>query len=104
VVIIPDTGHDLALFTTTPLTDTIMIGWSLSGGRAITPALRSTVHTRQFCFRWLRTGRHFSWSNALPAGKLAAVSWDEALVPRTKINKWRFRRWGAWGSNPEPTD
>lgn len=30
VVVIPDTGHDLALSTTTPLTDAAMIGWSLS--------------------------------------------------------------------------
>ena len=30
VVVIPDTGHDLALSTTAPLTDAIMIGWSLS--------------------------------------------------------------------------
>ena len=30
VVVIPDTGHDLALSTTAPLTDVIMIGWSLS--------------------------------------------------------------------------
>jgi hypothetical protein len=29
-VVIPDTGHDLALSTTAPLTDAIMIGWSLS--------------------------------------------------------------------------
>ena len=30
VVVIPDTGHDLALSTTAPLTDAVMIGWSLS--------------------------------------------------------------------------
>jgi pimeloyl-ACP methyl ester carboxylesterase len=30
VVVIPHTGHDLALSTTAPLTDAIMIGWSLS--------------------------------------------------------------------------
>jgi alpha-beta hydrolase superfamily lysophospholipase len=30
VVVIPDTGHDLALSTTAPLTDAIMIGWSLA--------------------------------------------------------------------------
>lgn len=30
VAVIPDTGHDLALSTTAPLTDAIMIGWSLS--------------------------------------------------------------------------
>jgi len=30
VVVIPDTGHDLALSTTAPLTDAAMIGWSLS--------------------------------------------------------------------------
>jgi len=30
VVVIPDTGHDLALSTSAPLTDAIMIGWSLS--------------------------------------------------------------------------
>ena len=29
VVVIPDTGHDLALSTTAPLTDAAMIGWSL---------------------------------------------------------------------------
>jgi pimeloyl-ACP methyl ester carboxylesterase len=34
VVVIPDTGHDLALSTTAPLTDAAMIGWSLS---TITP-------------------------------------------------------------------
>jgi alpha-beta hydrolase superfamily lysophospholipase len=34
VVIIPDTGHDLALSTTAPVTDAVMIGWSLS---VITP-------------------------------------------------------------------
>lgn len=30
VVVIPDTGHDLALSTTAPLTDAVMIGWALS--------------------------------------------------------------------------
>jgi alpha-beta hydrolase superfamily lysophospholipase len=30
VVVIPDTGHDLALSTTAPLTDAVMLGWSLS--------------------------------------------------------------------------
>jgi pimeloyl-ACP methyl ester carboxylesterase len=30
VVVIPGTGHDLALSATAPLTDAIMIGWSLS--------------------------------------------------------------------------
>jgi pimeloyl-ACP methyl ester carboxylesterase len=30
VVLIPDTGHDLALSTTAPLTDAVMIGWSLA--------------------------------------------------------------------------
>lgn len=30
VVVIPDTGHDLALSTTAPLTDAIMTGWSLA--------------------------------------------------------------------------
>lgn len=30
VVVIPDTGHALALSTTAPLTDAVMIGWSLS--------------------------------------------------------------------------
>jgi alpha-beta hydrolase superfamily lysophospholipase len=30
VVVIPDTGHDLALSTTAPFTDAVMIGWSLS--------------------------------------------------------------------------
>jgi alpha-beta hydrolase superfamily lysophospholipase len=30
VVVIPDTGHDLALSTTAPLTDAVMIGWSLA--------------------------------------------------------------------------
>ena len=30
VVVIPNTGHDLALSTTAPLTDAAMIGWSLS--------------------------------------------------------------------------
>jgi pimeloyl-ACP methyl ester carboxylesterase len=30
VVVIPDTGHDLALSTTAPITDAVMIGWSLS--------------------------------------------------------------------------
>lgn len=30
VMVIPDTGHNLALSTTAPLTDAIMIGWSLS--------------------------------------------------------------------------
>lgn len=30
VVAIPDTGHDLALSTTAPITDAVMIGWSLS--------------------------------------------------------------------------
>ena len=30
LVVIPGTGHDLALSTTAPLTDAIMIGWSLS--------------------------------------------------------------------------
>jgi pimeloyl-ACP methyl ester carboxylesterase len=30
VVVIPDTGHDLALSTTAPVTDAVMIGWSLS--------------------------------------------------------------------------
>jgi pimeloyl-ACP methyl ester carboxylesterase len=29
VLVIPDTGHDLALSTTAPLTDAAMIGWSL---------------------------------------------------------------------------
>lgn len=29
VVVIPDTGHDLALSTTAPVTDALMIGWSL---------------------------------------------------------------------------
>jgi alpha-beta hydrolase superfamily lysophospholipase len=30
VVVIPETGHDLALSTTTPLTDAVMLAWSLS--------------------------------------------------------------------------
>jgi len=30
VAAIPDTGHDLALSTTAPITDAVMIGWSLS--------------------------------------------------------------------------
>jgi pimeloyl-ACP methyl ester carboxylesterase len=30
VVVIPDTGHDLSLSTTAPVTDAAMIGWSLS--------------------------------------------------------------------------
>ncbi len=30
VVVIPDTGHALALSTTAPLTDAVMIGWALS--------------------------------------------------------------------------
>jgi pimeloyl-ACP methyl ester carboxylesterase len=30
VVVIPATGHDLALSTTAPVTDAVMIGWSLS--------------------------------------------------------------------------
>jgi hypothetical protein len=30
VLVIPGTGHDLALSTTAPLTDAAMIGWSLS--------------------------------------------------------------------------
>jgi pimeloyl-ACP methyl ester carboxylesterase len=30
VVVIPDTGHDLALSTTAPLTDAVMLAWSLS--------------------------------------------------------------------------
>jgi pimeloyl-ACP methyl ester carboxylesterase len=30
VVVIPSTGHDLALSTTAPVTDAIMIGWSLA--------------------------------------------------------------------------
>jgi pimeloyl-ACP methyl ester carboxylesterase len=30
VAVIPDTGHDLALSTTAPITDAVMIGWSLS--------------------------------------------------------------------------
>lgn len=30
LVVIPGTGHDLALSTTAPLTDAVMIGWSLS--------------------------------------------------------------------------
>ena len=30
VVTIPDTGHDLALSTTAPITDAVMLGWSLS--------------------------------------------------------------------------
>jgi pimeloyl-ACP methyl ester carboxylesterase len=30
VVVIPDTGHDLALSTTAPVTDAVMLGWSLS--------------------------------------------------------------------------
>ena len=30
VVVIPGTGHDLALSTTAPLTDAVMIGWSVS--------------------------------------------------------------------------
>jgi pimeloyl-ACP methyl ester carboxylesterase len=30
VVVIPGTGHDLALSTTAPLTDVAMIAWSLS--------------------------------------------------------------------------
>jgi len=30
VVVIPGTGHDLALSTTAPLADAAMIGWSLS--------------------------------------------------------------------------
>ena len=30
VVVIPDTGHDLALSTTAPLTDAVMTGWALS--------------------------------------------------------------------------
>jgi pimeloyl-ACP methyl ester carboxylesterase len=34
VAVIPDTGHDLALSTTAPITDAVMIGWSLS---VITP-------------------------------------------------------------------
>jgi pimeloyl-ACP methyl ester carboxylesterase len=29
-VVIPDTGHDLALSTTAPITDAVMLGWSLS--------------------------------------------------------------------------
>jgi alpha-beta hydrolase superfamily lysophospholipase len=30
VAVIPETGHDLALSTTAPITDAVMIGWSLS--------------------------------------------------------------------------
>ena len=30
IVVIPDTGHDLALSTTAPATDAVMIGWALS--------------------------------------------------------------------------
>ena len=30
VVVIPDTGHALALSTTAPVTDAVMIGWALS--------------------------------------------------------------------------
>lgn len=30
VVVIPDTGHDLALSTTAPVTDAVMVAWSLS--------------------------------------------------------------------------
>ena len=30
IVVIPDTGHALALATTAPATDAVMIGWSLS--------------------------------------------------------------------------
>ena len=30
VMVIPDTGHDLALSTTAPATDAIMVAWSLS--------------------------------------------------------------------------
>jgi hypothetical protein len=30
VVVIPATGHDLALSTTAPIADAVMIGWSLS--------------------------------------------------------------------------
>ena len=30
VAVIPGTGHDLALSTTAPITDAVMIGWSLS--------------------------------------------------------------------------
>ena len=30
VAVIPSTGHDLALSTTAPITDAVMIGWSLS--------------------------------------------------------------------------
>jgi hypothetical protein len=30
VAVIPDTGHDLAFSTTEPVTDAVMIGWSLS--------------------------------------------------------------------------
>ncbi len=30
VAVVPDTGHDLALSTTAPITDALMIGWSLS--------------------------------------------------------------------------
>jgi pimeloyl-ACP methyl ester carboxylesterase len=30
VAVIPGTGHDLALSTTAPVTDAVMIGWSLS--------------------------------------------------------------------------
>jgi pimeloyl-ACP methyl ester carboxylesterase len=33
VVVIPDTGHALALSTTVPVTDAVMIGWSLSVSR-----------------------------------------------------------------------
>jgi hypothetical protein len=30
VAVIPGTGHDLALSATAPITDAVMIGWSLS--------------------------------------------------------------------------
>jgi len=36
-----------------------------------------------------------------PAGVLVL---PRPLVPRTMIDNRHFCRWGAWGSNPEPTD
>jgi hypothetical protein len=36
-----------------------------------------------------------------PAGVLVL---SRPLVPRTMIDNRHFCRWGAWGSNPEPTD
>ena len=46
LVVVPATGHDLALSTTAPLTDAIMIGWALAAAGPRSVLSRRAVEVR----------------------------------------------------------